>query len=127
MTTNSRTPAKRTSSRATAPQQNGNTDSSTAGEPEAPKFAPQREAEGVDTVEIEWRGLKFEIISDIDKWNYWTVMVPLAHGNETRALLGLLGPAQTETLRQAMPGLLPPDARDLFETINDALGLNSGN
>ncbi|WP_280265342.1 hypothetical protein [Nocardia wallacei] len=131
MTTHARkAPAKRTPSRqavatAAAPMPNGHT----AEQPvdDDPKAPAQREAEGIDTVVVEWRGMEFTIVADIDKWNYWTVMVPLANGNETRALLGLLGSQQIAKLQKAMPDMLPPDARELFDTINDALGLNSGN
>ncbi|OZC50516.1 hypothetical protein CH289_15940 [Rhodococcus sp. RS1C4] len=92
------------------------------------KSAAQREAEGVETVTVEWEGLEFEIIADPDEWDFWTVTQPLASGNTAVGLIGLLGGQQAMRLRAAFPRLTNPEARDLFETINKAvMEMSTGN
>lgn len=92
------------------------------------KSAAQREAEGVETITVEWEGLEFEIISDPDEWDFWTTTQPLAAGNTAVGLIGLLGGQQAMKLRAAFPRLTNPEARDLFETINKAvMEMSTGN
>ncbi|MBB5915278.1 hypothetical protein BJY24_004145 [Nocardia transvalensis] len=125
MTTKPRTtPAKPRAPRAATPAATGHPGIT---EPEAPKSPAQREAEGIATTPVEWRGLTLEIPTDVDTWSYWNVIAPLAHGNETRALYGLLGNAQIALVQTKYPDMTAKDGRDLFDAINAALGLNSGN
>ncbi|WP_433660796.1 hypothetical protein ACQPW1_00455 [Nocardia sp. CA-128927] len=87
--------------------------------------AAQREAEGVETVVVEWEGLEFEIVADPDEWDFWTVLTPLSANNIPQAIFGLLGPRQTTVLQRAMPRMKGPQARDLFDAISDAVGFGS--
>lgn len=96
-------------------------------EPEAPASPAQREAEGIETIEVEWRGVKLAIPSDVDDWSYWRVIVPLSRGNETQALIGLIGEDQAQALRRALPDMTAKDGRALFDAINTALGMAPGN
>ncbi|WP_280393230.1 hypothetical protein [Nocardia wallacei] len=128
MTTKPRTPTKRTPPLARPPaEQNGHAEPPVDDvSAEAPKSAAQREAEGIATTTVEWRGLTLQVPTDVDTWSYWNVIAPLAHGNETRAMYGLLG-AQINEVAKKFPNMTARDGRELFDAINDALGLNSGN
>lgn len=118
-----------TAKRAPAKRSNGTKAPATARQPQDHKRpAAQLEAEGVETVTVEWDGLAFEIPTDPDSWDFWTVTHPLAAGNIPVALTGLLGPEQSMRLRLAKPQLSNPEARELFDTINRAIGMgNTGN
>lgn len=98
-----------------------------AGAPEpqdhlSPKSAAQREAEGGETVTVEWEGLTFTVLADPDQWDYWTVIVPLSANNIPQALFGLLGQRQTSMLQRAKPHMKGPEGRDLYDTISEAVG-----
>lgn len=93
-----------------------------------PKSAAQLEAEAADTITVEWSGMTFDINADADSWDFWTVTHPLAQGNAPVALIGLLGPVQAGKLRMNRPDLTNPEARELFNLINERIGLhNTGN
>lgn len=89
------------------------------------KTAAQREAEGVDTVPVEWEGLTFYVPSDPDEWDFWTVTEPLSANNIPQGLMGLLGPKQALELRKAKPKLSNTEARALFDAIGEAVGTGS--
>lgn len=93
-----------------------------------PKSAAQREAEAVDTITVEWEGMKFTVPSDPDEWDFWTVTQPLAANNIPLSLAGLLGPEQMMKLRLARPDIRNPEVRNLFNVINKAIAdINTGN
>ncbi|WP_029931090.1 hypothetical protein [Nocardia otitidiscaviarum] len=91
------------------------------------KPAAQREAEAQEMATVEWGGLAFEIIADPEDWDFFTVSAPLSQGNIAAALVGLLGNAQTITLRKAYPKLTQGQARELYDKISETLGFGSGN
>ncbi|WP_433592319.1 hypothetical protein [Nocardia sp. CA-145437] len=91
------------------------------------KPAAQREAEGSEYVTVEWGGLAFEVLADPDEWDFFTVSAPLSQGNIGLGLIGLLGNAQVLTLRKMYPKFTQGQARELYDTISEALGFGSGN
>ena len=97
-------------------------DMSKAPTPQDHKSPAQAEAEGEATTTIEWDGLEFEILSDPDDWDFWTVVEPLSANNVVQATLGLLGPKQTLKLRQARPKIKPTDFASLFQAIQEQVG-----
>ncbi|WP_280335482.1 hypothetical protein [Nocardia wallacei] len=133
MTTKPRTPAKRTTPRPSRPPaaaQNGDAEPPAAAGPavpDAPKSPAQREAEGVETVEIQWRGLTLTVTADPDRWNFWTVFTPLSTNNIPQTLWGLLGDKQMKMIHDAHPDLTGPEARALYSHISAQLGFNRGN
>lgn len=92
---------------------------------EPPKSPAQAEAEGDKTVTVEWRGFTFRVVADPDEWNFFTVTTPGSRGNIPQTLWGLLG-EQLERLRDVYPGLTNAEARDLYNTIERAIGFTSG-
>ncbi|OZE39103.1 hypothetical protein CH278_02130 [Rhodococcus sp. 05-2254-5] len=119
-----RAPAKRAAAKRAQPHKPANVKQPQ----DRKKSAAQIEAEGTETVTVEWEGMTFHIASDPDEWDFWTVTRPLAAGNVPVALTGLLGGEQTALLRQARPRLTNTEARDLFNTINEAVtDLSTGN
>ena len=87
------------------------------------KSAAQIEAEGIEMVDVEWRGHTFTIVADADDYPLEAVMA-FERGENFAALEMVLGTKQWAEFIKTKP--LKRDAIDLFAAINDALGLDSG-
>ncbi|MEW1933115.1 hypothetical protein AB0362_13080 [Rhodococcus sp. NPDC079359] len=119
-----RAPAKRAAAKRAQPHKPANVKQPQ----DRKKPAAQIEAEGIETVTVEWEGMTFEIPSDPDAWPFWTVTQPLSAGNIPQGLMGLLGPAQAVLLRQKKPDITNIEIRALFDLINETVTeLNTGN
>ncbi|WP_280410688.1 hypothetical protein [Nocardia asiatica] len=96
--------------------------------PEPPKSAAQTEAEGVDTITVEWEGLSLRVPVRPDTWPYWTVMRHLQTDLPT-GVCNLLGPRQVSQLYARHPDLTAREASrlfgELFEKIAKAVGFGS--
>lgn len=92
-----------------------------AGAPEPQDFKPKspaaREADGAETVRVEFRGMTFEVAADPAKWSYWQVTQWLPSNNFANACIGLLGPAQTAKIHMRYPNLTSVEALDLFSEL----------
>ena len=93
---------------------------------EPPKSAAQAEADNDGTVVVDWRGYTFTVVTDPDEWNFWNVALPASLGNIPQTLSGILGTEVMERLRQAEPNMTSADARDLYNTVERAIGFASG-
>lgn len=96
------------------------------------KSAAQREAEGVETVDIEWRGMRFTVAAHPEDWDFWRVSRHVSQNNFPEATLGLIGPEGTAQIYREFPKL--DNARagelfsELFNAITKAVGFgNAGN
>ena len=87
------------------------------------KSAAQTEAEGIETIDVEWRGLSFTVPADADDYPLEAVMA-FERGENFAALEMILGPKSWAEFVRTKP--LKRDAVDLFAALNDALGLDSG-
>ncbi|AHH16588.1 hypothetical protein NONO_c17880 [Nocardia nova SH22a] len=94
--------------------------------PDELKSAAQIEAEGTDTITVDWRGYKFKVPADPDEWNFWSVTTPASRGNVPQLLYGLLGAETMSRLREAYPTMTAADGRDLYNTIEREVGFVSG-
>lgn len=94
----------------------------------APKSAAQREAEGADTVDVQWRGMTFEVPAPAEDWPYWTVVRHLQN-DLPAAVCNLIGPRATAQLQGKYPNMAASEAgelfADLFNEIAKELGLGS--
>ena len=83
------------------------------------KSAAQIEAEGVETVDVEWRGLAFAIVADADDYPLEAVMA-FERGQNFVGLELILGPKQWAEFMKTKPK--KSDGVDLMGVMNDALG-----
>lgn len=98
---------------------------------QAPKSAAQAEAEGDETVAVQWRGMRLSVPARPESWPYWTVMRHLGTDLPT-AVCNLIGPQQTAQIYARHPELTARQASemfaDLFNEIARAVGFgNAGN
>lgn len=89
---------------------------------QAPKSAAQAEAEGVETLTVEWHGVELEVPARTEDWDPYTVILPLSSGNILGGLSALLGPIQITKMRMQYPGAKVPEFYDLFNQIAKATG-----
>lgn len=110
-------PAKRTTIPANAPKPQDH---------KAPKkTAAQREAEGIDEVEVEFDGEIYEIAADPIDWKVSTTEA-FEQGKVVTAIRQLLGPEQWKTL--SAKRYRNRQFRELFDLLAEAGGFdNSGN
>lgn len=128
MTTSKSTPRKATARKAAPRKASALEIPDTAPVPQDHKSPAQREAEGIDTVTVRWDGLEFQVSSDPDSWDFWTITEPLSANNIPQAVLGLLGPQQSARLRLERPVITAAQIRELFDEIVRTIGLgNTGN
>ena len=86
------------------------------------KSAAQIEAEGIATVEVEWRGHTFTVTADPDDWPVET-MLAFEEGKAASGVRGMLGATQWAELMKSKPRTR--DLSDLFSAIAAAMGLNT--
>lgn len=81
----------------------------------------QREAEGVETVDVTWRDRVFTIPASLDEVNA-TTLLALEEGKAASAVRGLIGPRKfTRFVAEADPS--GKDLGELLEAFVDAMGL----
>lgn len=83
------------------------------------KSAAQIEAEGVETVDVEWRGHTFTIVADADDYPLEAVMA-FERGQNFVGLEIVLGPKQWHEFMKTKPR--KSDGVDLMGAMNGALG-----
>ncbi|MFE3057632.1 hypothetical protein [Nocardia sp. NPDC059239] len=96
------------------------------------KSAAQREAEGVETVDIDWRGMRFTIPAHAEDWDFWSVTRHMSQNNFPEACLGLIGPRGIAQIHREFPRISNARAGELFgelfQAITKAVGFgNAGN
>lgn len=86
------------------------------------KPAAQLEAEGVTTVDVEWRGHTFTADADAEGWTVETTLA-FEEGKAASIIRELLGPVQWAEFMSTKPK--NRDLKDLSSVLADALGLSS--
>ncbi|MGY4098043.1 hypothetical protein ACW2Q0_00520 [Nocardia sp. R16R-3T] len=90
-----------------------------------PKSAAQAEAEGADTVTVQWQGLSLNVPARPEDWPYWTVMRHLQTDLPV-GVCNLIGPRQVTKIYARHPDLTAREASrlfgELFEEIAKAVG-----
>ncbi|MGV9666933.1 hypothetical protein [Nocardia niigatensis] len=85
------------------------------------KSAAQREAEGIETVDIDWRGMRFTIAAHPEDWDFWNVTRHISQNNFPEACLGLLGPQQATMIYREFPRMNNARAGELFGELFNAI------
>lgn len=86
------------------------------------KSAAQVEAEGVQTIDVEWRGHTFTVPADADDWTV-EAMMAFEEGLNAHGLKAILEPAAWAELMATKPR--KRDLMDLFDAMAKALGMDS--
>lgn len=84
------------------------------------KSAAQIEAEGVETVDVEWRGLTFTLPSDPEDWSVAAISAA-EKGQSFTSLELILGPKQWAEFMKTKP--TRRDGIDLNRALTKALGM----
>lgn len=87
------------------------------------KTAAQLEAEGVETLDVEWRDMSFTIGADPDDWTL-EIIEAFENNRGIGALRGVLGADQWAEVAKTKPR--KRDLDDLSKVIVAALGLGDG-
>ena len=85
------------------------------------KSAAQIEAEGVATIDVEWRGQTFTIAADPGDWKV-TTSLAFEDGKAVTGVKGVLGDAQWASLLKAQDPS-NKELGELFEVIGERMGL----
>lgn len=84
------------------------------------KSAAQREAEGVETTDIEWQGLTLTLPTDSDDWSVESVLL-FEKGQNANGLMEILGPVQWAKVMKTKP--TKRDLGKLFEEMGEVFGV----
>lgn len=84
------------------------------------KSAAQLEAEGVETVDVEWRGLTLTLPADSEDWSAESVLL-FERGQNANGLMEILGPTQWAQVMKTKP--TKRDLGKLFEEMGEVFGV----